>query len=287
MTMNSNDERKVVDTKLSIHPEIEDRLSDFQKECLEDEISELPSIREGEVDITTDFIFDMEDNYETSIFIRNGLQQDLMLQYVPFIIVDSEEKILARKLFDLREAGNIPPHGVRPWKIYFSKDEVDLEGQDLTKLKLVFEKKLKAETIVTVEYENLPKKISMENKEKYTKFLKSLPLLKKGKFTMSTYEVVKTDDGGISVTIVIRNGYDKGIRVKKVPITILDATGEIAAAGIFYLDNVIISPLKARIYSFTFSKNEINKARANLSKWKVNFTMTNTISTGDEKKDEQ
>lgn len=287
MTNNSNDERKVVDTKLSIHPEIEDRLSNFQKECLTDEISALPPIKEGDVNVSTDYIFDMGDSYEASIFIRNGLVKDINLENVPFMIVDSEGKVLASKIFDLREVGDIPAGTVRPWKIYFSKNEVSLEAQDLRELKIVFDTRIKAEATVKVEYENLPEQVSVKNKEKYTKFLESLPLLRKGQVSISTYDVYKMREGGIAVTIVIRNGSNKTINVEKLPVTIIDAEGEMTASGMFYLKDVSISPYKAKIYNFNFEENEINKADADLSEWKVNFTMQNNISIGDEVKNEE
>lgn len=287
MTKNLNDERKVVDTELSIHPEIEDSLSDFQKDCLEDEISALPDIKEGQIDVSTDYIFDMGGSYEANVFIRNGLKKPLSLEKIPFRIVDSEGKVLASKIFGLRDVGEIPPHSVRPWKIYFSKQEVALDGYDLRELKIVFNTKVKAETTVKVEYENLPEKVSLQNKEKYTKFLEKLPLLRKGQFSMSAYDISKKKDGGISVTIVIRNGSHKAVKVEKLPITIVGAKGEVAASGMFYLKDISVNPYKARIYNFDFERNEINKADADLSKWQVNFTMTNNMSTGDEVENEK
>ncbi|MCY6355101.1 SLAP domain-containing protein [Clostridium sp. ZS2-4] len=287
MTKNLNDERKVVDTELSIHPEIKDSLSDFQKECLEDEISTLPPIKDGQVDVSTDYIFDVGDSYEANVFIRNGLRKSLSLEKIPLRIIDSEGKVLASKIFGLRDVGEIPPYSVRPWKIYFSKQKANLDGYDLRELKIVFNTKIKAESVVKVEYENLPEKISLQNKEKYTKFLEKLPLLREGQFSMSAYDVSKKRDGGISVTVVIRNGSRKGIKIKKFPITIIDAKGDIAASGTFYLEDVSINPYKARIYKFDFEKNEINKADADLSKWDINFTMKNTISAGDEVENEK
>lgn len=287
MTNNSNDERKVVDAQLSIHPEIEDSLSNFQKDCLEDEISTLPPIKEGQIDVSTDYIFDMGDSYEANVFIRNGLEKPLTLEKIPFRIVDGKGKVLASKIFTLREVGEIPPRSVRPWKIYFSKNEVSLETYDLRELKIIFNTKIKAETTVKVEYENLPEKVSLQNKEKYTKFLEKLPLLREGQFSMSAYDISKKKDGGISVTIVIRNGSRKTVKVEKLPITIIDAKGEMTASGTFYLKDISVNPYKARIYNFDFEGNEINKVDADLSKWKVNFTMKNNISAGDEVKNEK
>lgn len=74
---------KAVNTEISIHPDMEGSISKFQRECLEEELESLPVIKEGEVDVNTDFFFDLGDRYEASIFIRNGLSRAVNLEKIP------------------------------------------------------------------------------------------------------------------------------------------------------------------------------------------------------------
>lgn len=266
-------ERKTVNTEVSIHPEIEDRISKFQKDCLIDEIESLPPIKEGDVNISTDFIFDIGDKYEVSIFIRNGLQKPINFENVPFLIVDKDNQVLGSKIFNLREVGEIPPCSVRPWKIFFDKSEINLEEKNLKELKIVFDTRIKAEKTVKIQFENLPEGIQGEPRRKFEKFLENLPLLREGQVSMSTYDVTRNNDDSISTTIIIRNGSNNEIKVEKVPLTIIDANDNTVAAGLFYLDNVTISPRKAKVYNFSFSKEEIMIEDLDLSSWKVNYTL--------------
>ncbi len=268
-----NEDRKIVETQISIHPELEDRISKFQKECFVDEIGALPPIKEGEVNISTDFIFDLGDRYEASIFIRNGLKKSINFENVPFLIVNTNNEVLVEKIFNLREVGDVPALGVRPWKIYFEKSEVNLGENDLKELKIVFDTRIKAEETVKIEFENLPEGIQGEARRRFEKFLENLPLLRRGEASISTYSVEKTTDGGISTTIIIRNGANKEVNVEQVPLTIIDANENAVAAGMFYLDNVTINASKAKVYNFSFSKEELTKEEIDLSSWKVNFTL--------------
>jgi len=268
-----NEDRKIVETQISIHPELEDRISKFQKECFEDEIGSLPPIKEGDVNISTDFIFDLGDKYEASIFIRNGLQKPINFEDVSFLVVNKNNEVLGSKIFNLREVGDVPALGARPWKIYFEKSEVNLEAQNIKELSIIFDTRIKAEETVKIEFENLPEGIQGEARRKFEKFLENLPLLRRGQVSMSTYSVEKTKDGGIATTIVIRNGANKEIKIEKVPLTIIDANERAVAAGVFYLDNVTINASKAKVYNFSFSKEELTEEEIDLSSWKVNFTL--------------
>lgn len=280
-------ERSIVETEISIHPDMEGSVSEFQKECYKDEIEKLPPIKEGDVNVSTDFIFDIGDKYEASIFIRNGLNKPINFEIVPFIVVNGKGEVVGRKAFDLRELGDIPPKSVRPWKIYFNKDDINPGENSLQDLRIVFDTRIKAERTVKLEFENLPDKIQGIHRKKYEKFLESLPLLRVGQVSFSAYEVHKNKDGGVSITIVIRNGSNRAINIEKVPISLIDANEDVVASGVFYLDNVIVNPMKARLYNFTFNSHEIMKEDMDLSSWTVKFTTLNIPSIGDEKRHEE
>lgn len=284
--MQASDNRRIVETEISVHPELKDRVSKFKMETLNDEISTLPPIKEGDVNISTDYIFDVGDKYEVSIFIRNGLAKPINFEKVPLILVNDKGEILGEKIFNLREVGDIPPKSVRPWKIYFEKEDFNIGDNNLKDLKIVFDTKIKAERTVKVELDNLPEGIQGEKRKKYEKFLEELPLLRRGQVSMSTFDVYKTKDEGVSVVLVICNGNDRAINVEKVPLSIFDASESLVASGVFYLEKVVINPGKANVYRFTFNDDEIINKDMDLSSFKVTFNLTNNISTGDGKSNE-
>lgn len=266
-------ERKIVNTEISIHPEIEDRMSKFQKECLIEEIQSLPPIKEGDVNISTDFMFDIGDKYEVSIFIRNGLQKKINFENVPFLIIDKDNEVLGNKTFNLKEVGDIPPCSVRPWKIYFSKEEINLDGKDLKELKVVFDNNIKAEKTVKVEFQDFPEEMAKPFRDKYEKFLEELPLLRVGQVTITTYNVILNENGELSVVIIIRNGSDKQIKLERLPITVKDSRDIEVAKGVFELKDqeITVNPSKAGLYNFIVPKENIIQEELYLDKWSVIF----------------
>ncbi|KEI12484.1 hypothetical protein Z959_04615 [Clostridium novyi B str. ATCC 27606] len=268
----------VIDAEISVHPEMEGSISKFQMQCLQDELKTLPSIKEGEVDVNTDFFFELEDKYEASIFIRNGLATGINLEKIPFIVLGKNDEELGRKVFNLREVGEIPPRSVRPWKIYFKKDELSIGKNDLKDLKIIFDSRLKAAGVVKVRYENLPSGIQGQERKKYEDFLENLPLLREGQVTMTAYDVHITEEGKIAVELVIRNGRHNGVDVQRVPLSVYDANHKLVVSGVFYLEDISISPISAKVYSFSFSKDEILREDFDLKNWTVEFMLNSNVN---------
>ncbi|AYF53401.1 SLAP domain-containing protein [Clostridium botulinum] len=267
-----------IDAEISVHPEMEGSISKFQMQCLQDELKTLPSIKEGEVDVNTDFFFELEDKYEASIFIRNGLATGINLEKIPFIVLGKNDEELGRKVFNLREVGEIPPRSVRPWKIYFKKDELSIGKNDLKDLKIIFDSRLKAAGVVKVRYENLPGGIQGQERKKYEDFLENLPLLREGQVTMTAYDVHITEEGKIAVELVIRNGRHNGVDVQRVPLSVYDANHKLVVSGVFYLEDISISPISAKVYSFSFSKEEILREDFDLKNWTVEFMLNSNVN---------
>ena len=276
--MAENTKRKAINTEISIHPDMEGSISKFQMECLEEELESLPAIKEGELDVNVDFFFDLGDRYEVSIFIRNGLSTGVNLEKIPFIVLDKDEKEVGRKIFNLREVGEIPARSVRPWKIYFEKDELNVEDINLKDLKIVFDSRIKAAGVVNVKYENLPRGLSREKREQYEKFLKELPLLREGQVTMTAYDVYTDEDDGIAVELVIRNGRHNGVDIKRIPLSIYDNDKKLIASGTFYLEDASVDPISAKVYLFTFSKDELLREDYNLKNWTVQFLLNSNVN---------
>ncbi|AEB75412.1 hypothetical protein ADU80_05980 [Clostridium botulinum] len=267
-----------IKTEISVHPGMEGSISKFQMECLEDEIKILPDIKDGEVDVNTDFFFDLGDKYEASVFIRNGLATGINLEKIPFIVLGKNDEELGRKVFNLREVGEIPARSVRPWKIYFEKDELEVGENNLKDLKIIFDSRLKAAGVVKVRYENLPGGIQGQERKKYEDFLENLPLLREGQVTMTAYDVHITEEGKIAVELVIRNGRHNGVDVERVPLSVYDANHKLVVSGVFYLEDVSISPISAKVYSFSFSKEEILREDFDLKKWTVEFMLNSNVN---------
>lgn len=262
---------KEVKTELSLLQRNEDIISDVQKEILEEEISELHSIKENDINISTVYIFDNGEELESKVYFRNGLNRDVNFEFVPLILLNSKEEEIASNTFDLREMGNIPPGGARPWKIYFDKKLVKMEKFENEHCKIVFDHKLKAVNYADIEYEQIPQMFE-GYRSVFEKFLYELPRIEKGQLSISTFDLVLSEDGKIIITLVIRNSTGKDIQLNEIPITIKDENDTIVTSNKFLLDNFMVKTMKAKICNLVIETDmKVENGVSMKDKWKVIF----------------
>lgn len=248
-------------------------MSDVQKDILGEEIEELPPIKEGQLNVSGIYAYDMGEKLEVKVYIRNGLSEDVVLENIPMAIINSKDEVLARQTFNLKSLGTIPPKGARPLKIYFEKKNVFVEKIPMDDWHVGFDTKIRAAKKVNVNYEKLPKSIGIENKLVFDKFLRELPDLKEGDFSISTFSVGIEKDGNIIVTVVMRNGDTEPRGIKKIPVTVMDPKGNAVKSNLFELEDFQVGGLKARIFNFSFQTNLKLKEDTSLKDWKVQFNL--------------
>ncbi len=139
--------------------------------------------------------------------------------------------------------------------------------------KLVFDNSLKALRNLTVDFENLLDGIDDESKKVYTDFLEELQPLKEGEVSFSKFSIGINEQGYLLVTIVIRNGCNKGINIEKLPMTIKDQEGNIVVSEMFELNDLKVSPMKAKVCNFAFPLQIKEKASIPLDSWQIEYNV--------------
>ncbi len=268
-----NTETLEVPTVLSLLENDDNVMSDVQKDILEDEISELPPIKEGQLNVSGVYAYDLGEKLEVKVYIRNGFSEEIVLDNVPLVIYNSKNEMLAYQMFSLKKLGSIPPNGARPLKVYFEKKNVYVEKIPMDDWNIGFDTDIKAARKVNVNYEKLPKSIELEDKLVFDNFLRGLPDLKEGEFAISTFSVGIEKDGNIIVTLVMRNGNTKPIGLKEIPITVVDPNGNVVKSNLFKLEDFEVGGLSARIFNFAFPTNLKLEEAASLDDWKVTFNL--------------
>lgn len=263
--------RPVVETKLSLNEKQEAVASDIRKQFMEDEIKELPSIKEGDVNISTAYVYDEGDKLEVGVYIRNGLTRPINFEKVPLVLVNSKSEIVVEDIFELEELGIIPPHSVRPWTIKFDKKKLKIKNFDCRDLTIQFKKNMKAVEYVKVEAEDLPKNLTPLGKRAIKEYINNLPKLEKGQFSLSSFFVREEKDEELGVAVIFRNASGKEITVDKLPIKIYDANNNFAAGGVFNNLNIKVKDGKAIIKEFMFKKEQRQKGEFNFDKYLVKF----------------
>lgn len=208
-----------------------------------------------------------------AFFLRNGLNIQINFDKLPLIIIDENNKVLASKVFDMKDLGDIPPCSARPYKLLFDRNSLLVDKLPESKCKVVFSTNIKAVNSVKTQYENLPESISPNYKRALENCLTNLPIIENGQISMSVYDIkYNGDEKKIYVTIIIRNGAQKKIKVEKIPMTLFDDKNRKVTSAVFDTNNLEINALKAGIYNFVFLCDNIyNIEEYDLKKLYVKF----------------
>lgn len=267
--LNSNDDNidKVVDTKLSLNPEADATASNIQKQILEDEIKELSPIKESEVDIEGVYAFKNKDKLEVKVFIRNGFSQAINFDVVEIALLDSKDTVLAKQLFNLKKLGDIPTSSARPWKLYFDNENVFSDKIPLKGWKVAFSN-IEAGVYADVDFEGLPENISDESKFVLYKFLNELPKLKESTVGFSKFSMGIEESGNFLITLLIRNGCNKGVNIDKFPVTVRDDNKKVVFSAMFDF-NIRINPYKARLVNLIYKTNLRPEKSVDLTDWNL------------------
>lgn len=246
-------------------------MSDFQKEFLNDELSELPQIEDGQVSINGVYTFDKGDKIEVSVYLRNGLSKQINFHIVPLVIVNKNGDVLAKQTIDMSDFGILPPLSARPYKVYFDKANLLVSEIPINDWQIQFEKSISAINTVTVDLEDMHDNMDSDLKSSLTKFLGELPLVKSGDVNIEVFRTLKRTDNSIFMTFIIRNGCNKIIKLGKLPILIEDEQGVMVAKGTFEFENVSVNAHKAKAYDFIITEDYIYNKDFDINKCKVFF----------------
>jgi SLAP domain-containing protein len=267
------DDRLEVSTVLSLLEHDDNVMSDVQKEILEEEIAELEPIKEDQINVSGIYAYDLGDKLEVKVYIRNGLSKKVNFEYVPFIISNSKGETLAYQIFNLESLGEIPSQSARPVKLYFEKKNVYVDSISMDDWNVGFDTRINVKRRVRAEYENLPKDIDVEEKVVFDNFLKELPELNEGEFTVSTFSIGVQKNGNILITLVMRNGTNKPIKLDKIPMSVKDASGTVVKSNLFELNDFAVSPFRARVCNFAFPTGLALEQDVALENWTVEFKL--------------
>ncbi|MCY6355124.1 SLAP domain-containing protein [Clostridium sp. ZS2-4] len=263
--------KKNVELELSIQSSKEEIMSNLQKEVIKEELEGFDPIKENDVNISTSYIFDLGDKLEASVFFRNGLGGKINFDKVPLIIIDGDGNKVASEIFSLKALGYIPPYSARPWKLYFSKQNILIDKTPCQDWKVAFDSNLQALKTVKVVYEDMPKDMDMMVQKHLNDYLDSLTLLKKDQITINTYNAEIKDNNKINITILVRNGSDNKIKIEELPITLYDKDKKVICSISLALKKLEVNPLKARFYKLIINFDAEKYSEYNFENLYVEF----------------
>ena len=263
--------QNAADIELQLNDYDKGVMSDFQKEFLKEELSQLPAIEDGQVSINGIYTFDIGDKIEVSVYLRNGLSQHINFERVPLVILKKNGDVIAKQVVDMSDFGILPPFSARPYKVYFDKANLLVDTISNDDFIIQFEKSISAVNTVKVELEDIPESMDYELKNSLIKFLEDLPLIRGGDVNLEVYKTLRCMDNSISIVFMILNGSDEVIKLERLPMMIKDEKEQAVAMGVFDIENVIVNPRKAKVYDFTITEDYIVNKDFDITNCKVYF----------------
>lgn len=257
-----------VETTLSFHPEWD--VPQEQEYVFRFLSNELEPLKPNQISLSGIDI-DVESangSWLVKAFFRSSLDQQISVGSVELMLLDEGGKTLASNEFDLKELGEIPARSARPWVFVFTKDNIFVEQPPTKNWKLAFNVQSMMPHKLELEqaWEN---GLTGQQKEELAKVLENLPKLKPREVNISGFQLKQQDDGGITVSVFIRNGHSKQINIEKLPLELIDAAGDLVARGSFALGPLAIKANTSKPWTFIYPKELIQITEPNFTRWTV------------------
>lgn len=260
-----------VETPLSLHESWEENLSMPQKYSLSFMAIGLPPIAPGNVSLAGISLVPHEEGIAVVAFVRNASPNPITLGKMNLVVLIEDNRLFTRQQFDLSELGEIPPYHARPWEFIFQREHFLILDVVLRNWKLAFEiaeKKMVLPQKLELE-ESWIKSLSDAQKDSLIELAKRLPALKPGEVNVQSVQLAKSEDGSLRALLLIRNGSERSLSFEKLPLALIDATGETVAQGLFELGSLTVNAETSKPWLFIFPPESILKENPDFSRWSV------------------
>ncbi|GAB6179337.1 hypothetical protein JCM14036_06560 [Desulfotomaculum defluvii] len=255
---------------LSLHPDKIIKTSEAEKKLMLDEVSQLPSEKNGEkVFFDGIYCVKYEEFLQVGFYIRNYLDRPILIGNVTIKIVNDRGNVLASQEFRLVEIGQIPNRSVRPWDVQFRNENVFEEDIMKQNWKLVVEDNMGGKVYFPVISDTKPEPLNNEEIQKLKDFLKTDIPLEEDELRVIPYEIKAKDNGDLLVTLLIRSNTKKSLLWNAFGITVFNAKGQAIAKGYFDIGHNIIEAGFFFLRTFTFPADTVIINNADLSDWTI------------------
>jgi accessory Sec system S-layer assembly protein len=227
--------------------------------------NELPPLKPNQISIAGIEIKAVGQEWHIAAFIRHTIGSGLHLSHMPLLLIGPNGEKLARKTFDLNNAGFLPVNSSTPWIFIFEPSYKLVEEFPPEGWMLAFETPKHRLDLAESWEEHLP----LEEKEKLQELIESIPPPKMDEVNLYGLSGRLGENGNLHITLLIRNGKATPIHLEQLPLLVEDASGEVAAKGVFNLENFYIKSYSSKPWSFIFPKEMIVKEDADFSSWRA------------------
>ncbi|MFZ3578968.1 accessory Sec system S-layer assembly protein [Virgibacillus sp. DJP39] len=262
----ANQGEAMIDTELSLLPNW--NIPNEEKYVYAYHNSESPKLKVNQISLYPIEINKQKNNsLVATALIKNTLKKSIHFEKTTILLLGESKQVIAKKEFDLKQLGTLPPTSARPWRFLFSPNDISSGvDTDLNAWSLAFEIKRKHQLDLAESWE---KSIAENTKSSLQKIVESAAPLKPGEVNFMGLEAKQKENKDLVVTILIRNGAEKNITLEQAPFGLKDASGEEIAKGSFKLEDFTVKANTSKPWTFIFPASVITKEEIDLSKWQV------------------
>lgn len=206
--------------------------------------------------------------FSVSALIRSTVQKPIQFGNTTILLLDAEQKPIARKEFDLSKLGTLPPNSARPFVFSFMPQDLikKVNLVDEEDWSLAFELKKKHQLDLPDSWKNA---IDDKTKASLEKIVSNAAPLKPGEVNFMGINAKQKENKDLVVTLLIRNGSDKNVTFQQIPLAVKDASNEVVAKGSFKLDNFEVKSNTSKPWTFIFPASMLEKEELDLSRWQA------------------
>lgn len=255
-----------VETLLSIHPAA--TISNEQMYVLRFLNNDLPLLKANQLSLSGIEWAEQPEGLAVSAFVRNSVDKELQLGEVRLLLLNEQQQVKAKHLFNMKEIGSLPARSSRPWTFMFPIEtiapSIDLAKENWT---LAFDlTSTKHELDLAPAWEEaLPE----QQKEQLRKVVAELGDPGKDELNFTGLQAKFTADGQFHVTLLMRNGYEKNLKIEQLPLQVLDHQKEVIAEGQFTFEDFEIKANTTKPWTVIFHKELVTKEQPDLTTWSV------------------
>ncbi|MFF2590089.1 SLAP domain-containing protein [Peribacillus butanolivorans] len=111
--------------------------------------------------------------------------------------------------------------------------------------------------------------LSEAQRENLQRLVAGLPKINQGEVNFMGLEATLKENNQLAVTVLVRNGSDKQIKIEKLPLIVEDADGDQVCQGGFSLEDFEVKSNTSKPWTFIFPGELVTKKNPDLTSWKV------------------
>lgn len=192
---------------------------------LQEEVRKLPEMEMDQLKMDTLYMHDMGDEVECKLMLRSTVKAPLTLSDMKFIMKDENENVISNITVNLSFLGTIDQYSATPVSLNIRKENLNLEGVDLKKCKLVFAENIGAHTSTSLTLDYVDETIDVLHVRAIERHISAMEPMKKETWGLEQFKIIKEEDDSISVIFLLKNAFDRGFSIDGPVVRLRDSMG--------------------------------------------------------------